>query len=274
MADFLNSTSWISLREARDLVARRLYLGAQIPAYPAQKLLREQLEAGNVRWRCPRIDGRDPLNYYAPGDSRFWELSNPNFRIQLGLRIDWERSSASRRHDKEFEIVASDIEVALDDVMALHRGLERPIVGYTSDESAISREAWLQGASPAQQHEAVLIHRQGRFAAMNLEAARIRAEEADTHQRAATGAQTTITPGEMPKALKEDLDAAMRRIRKTLPAGTKLSGEQLWSKLQDELPERTVTRQNARDMLTVHKDLKGQQGRGRRRRPQKIILPK
>jgi hypothetical protein len=285
MADFLNSTSWISLRAARDLVAKRLYLGAEIPAYPAQKLLREQLEAGNVRWRCPRIDGRDPLNYYAPGDSRFWELSNPNFRLQIGLKIDWERSSASRRYHNEFEIVASDIEVALEDVMALHRGLERPIVGYTSDESAVAREAWFQGASPAEQHEAVLVHRRGKSAAMNLEAARIQAEAIDkqfeAHQQAASAQQAQpidepqpapVAPEEnkkrwQEKASKEALEAAMGDVAKEYSdSGTEpLSDGEIWGKLKARLPDSIVTRKAALDVLErCAPHLKGRPGHRRR----------
>jgi hypothetical protein len=53
------------------------------------------------------------------------------------------------------------------------------ITGYTWEEMCISREAWLNGATPTQQHEAVLAHRARKTAEMNLAAAKLQVEAAD-----------------------------------------------------------------------------------------------
>jgi len=111
------TTTWILLRDARALAVE-----AYQSAPYAERQLVEKLLAGELRWRCLHLVGRNTELDPKIGDAEFWrsERRNPHGRmvqiIKL-LNINWAESSAYRRISPLHGYTAIRIEVPREDVL-------------------------------------------------------------------------------------------------------------------------------------------------------------
>jgi hypothetical protein len=107
-----STTTWILLSEAKAL-AVEIYGAPHL----AERLIREALAAGSIRWRCLRLEGQRQPSDPGEGSSEFWRReAHPGSR-QWVLHIAWAENWA--RRGGTFGFAAFGIELAHADLLRL-----------------------------------------------------------------------------------------------------------------------------------------------------------
>lgn len=128
------TTTWILLRDGKALVTE-IYQASQL----AERLLRQWLADGQVRWRGSFTEGRKRRAYPDIGEPAFWMEMEPGSN-QILLHVNWSESWTRRGGIGGCTVYR--IEVAREDVIKMLPALTTTAVNQRS-VSPVSTKTWI-----------------------------------------------------------------------------------------------------------------------------------